>query len=109
MAEVRVAEDAGPAVLDGFDVIVDARSPSEFAEDHVPGAINLPVLTDAERHQVGAIYVQESRFKARRVGGAYVAANVGRYLETVMADWPASFMSIPKLAMSAAVSGRSGP
>ena len=42
-------------------MIVDARSPGEFAEDHVPGAINLPVLTDAERHEVGTIYVQESR------------------------------------------------
>jgi tRNA 2-selenouridine synthase len=94
MAEVKVAEDAGAEVLAGFDVIVDARSPSEFAEDHVPGAINLPVLTDAERHEVGTIYVQESRFKARRVGGAYVAANVGRYLDTVMADWPASFQPL---------------
>lgn len=91
MAEVKVAEDAAPATLAGFDVIIDARSPSEFAEDHAPGAINLPVLTDAERHEVGTIYVQESRFKARRIGGAYVAANVGRYLQTVMADWPASF------------------
>jgi tRNA 2-selenouridine synthase len=90
MAEVKVAEDADPEVLAGFDVIVDARSPSEFAEDHVPGAINLPVLTDAERHEVGTIYVQESRFMARRVGGAYVAANVGRYLRTVMQEWPAS-------------------
>ena len=94
MAEVKVAEDAGAAALAGFDVIVDARSPSEFAEDHVPGAINLPVLTDAERHEVGTIYVQESRFKARRIGGAYVAANVGRYLQTVMTDWPASFQPL---------------
>jgi tRNA 2-selenouridine synthase len=94
MAEVKVAEDAGPAALAGFDVIVDARTPSEFAEDHVPGAINLPVLTDAERHEVGAIYVQESRFRARRVGGAYVAANVGRYLQNEMADWPASIQPL---------------
>jgi tRNA 2-selenouridine synthase len=94
MAEVKVAEDAGPQALAGFDVIVDARSPAEFAEDHVPGAVNLPVLTDAERREVGTIYVQESRFKARRVGGAYVAANVGRYLETVMGDWPASFQPL---------------
>ena len=94
MAEVRVAEDAAPAVLAGFDVLVDARSPSEFAADHIPGAINLPVLTDAERHEVGTIYVQESRFKARRVGGAYVAANVGRYLQAEMADWPASFQPL---------------
>jgi len=94
MAEVKVAEDAGPEVLAGFDVIVDARTPSEFAEDHVPGAINLPVLSDAERHEVGTVYVQESRFKARRIGGAYVAANVGRYLQNEMADWPAAFQPL---------------
>ena len=90
MAEVTVAGDAEPATLGEYDVIVDARSPREFAEDHVPGAINLPVLTDAERAEVGTIYVQESRFKARRVGGAYVAKNVAGYLDTVMGDWPAS-------------------
>ncbi|HEY4029948.1 MAG TPA: rhodanese-like domain-containing protein, partial [Caulobacteraceae bacterium] len=94
MADVKVAEDAGAATLAGFDVIVDARSPSEFAEDHVPGAISLPVLTDAERREVGTIYVQESRFKARRVGGAYVARNVSRYLDTVMSDWPAAFQPL---------------
>jgi tRNA 2-selenouridine synthase len=90
MADVQVAGDAEPQTLGEFDVIVDARSPSEFAEDHVPGAINLPVLDDAQRAEVGTIYVQESRFKARRVGGAYVARNVARHIETVMADWPAS-------------------
>ena len=94
MAEVKVAGDAGASVLAGFDVIIDARSPSEFAEDHVPGAINLPVLTDAERHEVGTIYVQDSRFKARRIGGGYVARNVGRYLQSVMTDWPASFQPL---------------
>jgi tRNA 2-selenouridine synthase len=90
MAEVQVAPDAEPRTLGQFDMIVDARSPSEYALDHVPGAINLPVLDDAERAEVGTIYVQESRFKARRIGGAYVARNVARHLQTVMADWPAS-------------------
>jgi len=64
------------------------RSPGEFAIDHIPGALNMPVLSDAERAEVGTIYVQDSRFKARRVGGAYVARNVARHLETAMADWP---------------------
>jgi tRNA 2-selenouridine synthase len=90
MAEIRVAGDAEPETLAAFDVIVDVRTPAEFAADHVPGAINLPVLSDAERAEVGAIYVQESRFKARRLGGAYVARNVARHLQTAMADWPGS-------------------
>ena len=41
------------------DTIIDVRAPAEFAEDHLPGAINLPVLSDAERAKVGTIYVQD--------------------------------------------------
>jgi tRNA 2-selenouridine synthase len=37
----------------GFDLIIDARSPSEFDEDHLPGAINLPVVFDKEYAEVG--------------------------------------------------------
>lgn len=87
MADVRVAEDAEPTTLASFDVIVDARSPGEFAVDRIEGAVNLPVLNDAERAEVGTIYVQDSRFKARRVGAAYVARNVGRHLAMAMAEW----------------------
>ncbi len=65
----------------GFDAIIDARSPSEFAEDHIPGAINLPVLSDAERARVGKIYVQESAFTAKKIGAALVARNVATHLE----------------------------
>ncbi len=32
-----------------FDTIIDVRSPSEFANDHIIGAINCPVLSDKER------------------------------------------------------------
>ncbi|HUO22770.1 MAG TPA: tRNA 2-selenouridine(34) synthase MnmH [Caulobacteraceae bacterium] len=90
MPDVAVAKDARRQTLAGFDVIIDARSPGEFALDHIPGAINLPVLDDAQRAEVGRIYTQESRFDARRVGGAYVARNVARHLQTEMAAWPAS-------------------
>lgn len=91
MNPVTTLEDAEPGALAGFDYIVDARSPGEFALDHVPGAINLPVLSNEERAEVGTSYVQGSRFDARRIGGAYVARNVARHLETVMAHWtPAS-------------------
>jgi tRNA 2-selenouridine synthase len=86
-----VAPNADPATLARFDLLIDARSPSEFALDHVPGAVNLPVLSDAERAEVGTIYVQESRFKARRVGAAYVARNVAHHLETALGDRPGSF------------------
>ncbi|WP_316015574.1 tRNA 2-selenouridine(34) synthase MnmH [Roseobacter sp. HKCCA0434] len=74
-----------------FDEIIDARSPSEFAEDHLPGAINLPVLSDEERARVGAIYVQESRLEARKIGAALVARNVARHLDAHFHDKPGGY------------------
>ena len=87
--EVTEAVDAG--ALAGFDAILDVRSPGEFAEDHVPGAENLPVLDDAERAEVGTIYVQQSRFLARRIGAAHVARNIARHLEGALADRTGGF------------------
>ena len=70
----------------GFDTIIDVRSPAEWAEDHVPGAISLPVLDNDERALVGTIYKQESPFKARKVGGALVAKNAAAHLQGPLAD-----------------------
>jgi len=70
----------------GFDTIIDVRSPAEFAEDHVPGAINLPALSNKERAEVGTIYVQDAPFKARKIGAALVARNVAAHLEGPLAD-----------------------
>ncbi len=69
-----------------FDQIIDARSPAEFAEDHIPGAVNMPSLSNDERAVVGTIYVQESRFKARKIGAAMVARNIAAHLEGPLAD-----------------------
>jgi tRNA 2-selenouridine synthase len=81
---IEILNTADLASLAVFDAIIDVRSPGEFALDHAPGAINLPVLSDAERAEVGTIYVQEDRFKARRVGAAYIARNVGHHLQTAL-------------------------
>jgi tRNA 2-selenouridine synthase len=86
MPDIAAIDRADPEALAAFDAVIDVRSPAEFAEDHVPGAINLPVLDDAERARVGTIYVQESRFLARRIGAALVARNVAHHLETALAD-----------------------
>ena len=67
---------------------IDVRSPSEFAEDHVPGAANHPVLDDAERARVGTLHAQESAFAARRVGAALVSRNIAGLLENAFADRP---------------------
>ncbi len=70
------------------DTLIDVRAPSEFAEDHLPGAINLPVLSDEERARVGTIYTQESAFDARKIGAALVARNAARHLEGPLANKP---------------------
>jgi tRNA 2-selenouridine synthase len=72
---------AAASELDGWDEIIDARSPGEFAEDHVPGAINLPVLDDAERARIGTLHKQVSGFAAKKAGAALVARNVALHLE----------------------------
>ncbi len=72
-----------------FDAVIDVRSPSEFAEDHIPGALNCPVLDDEERRRVGTLYKQVSPFEARKVGAALVSRNIARHRET-------HFLSKPK-------------
>ncbi len=74
-----------------FDTIIDVRSPAEFAEDHMPGAINLPVLNNEERARVGTIYVQQSPFLARKLGAALVFRNAAGHIEDHLShhegDW----------------------
>lgn len=94
MARIQLLETADAASLAAFDAVIDVRSPGEFAEDHPPGAINLPVLSDAERAEVGTIYVQDSPFRANRIGAAYVARNIARHLETALADQPPAFQPL---------------
>jgi tRNA 2-selenouridine synthase len=72
----------------GFDDIIDARAPAEYAEDHLPGAISLPVLSDAERAEVGTIYKQVTPFTAKKLGAALVARNVATHLLGPLADKP---------------------
>lgn len=69
----------------GFDTLIDVRAPAEFAEDHIPSAINLPVLSDEERARVGTMYKQVSPFDARKLGAALVAANAARHLQGPLA------------------------
>jgi tRNA 2-selenouridine synthase len=68
-----------------FDTVIDCRSPAEYAEDHIPGAISAPVLDDAERATVGTLYKQASPFEAKKLGAALVAQNVARHVQTLFA------------------------
>ncbi len=65
----------------GFDTVIDVRSPAEFAEDHIPGAINLPALSNAQRAKVGTIYKQISPFDGRKTGAGMVIRNVADHID----------------------------
>lgn len=78
----------------GADTLIDVRSPAEFAEDHIPGAINLPALSNDERAAVGTMYVQDSAFKARKIGAALVARNVADHLDGPLAGKDGSWQPI---------------
>jgi tRNA 2-selenouridine synthase len=74
--------------LDQFDHIIDVRSPAEFALDHVPGAINCPVLDDAERVRIGTMYKQVNPFEAKKIGAALIAKNIAHHIEHQFAQHP---------------------
>ena len=76
--------------LEGTDMIIDVRSPSEFGIDHIPGAINLPVLSDREHAIVGKTH-KDSHFDARKIGAAFVAANISDHLNGPLRDKPNDF------------------
>ncbi|HEV7412265.1 MAG TPA: tRNA 2-selenouridine(34) synthase MnmH [Casimicrobiaceae bacterium] len=79
----RVDVDTLPAHPDRIDV----RSPAEFADDHIPGARNHPVLDDDERARIGIMHAA-SPFEARRLGAALAARNIAKMLETAFAEQP---------------------
>ncbi len=76
------------AQLAEFETVIDARSPAEFADDHIPGAISCPVLSDEERARVGTLYKQVSPFAAKKLGATLVARNIAQHLETLFIDKP---------------------
>ncbi|MFP6899138.1 MAG: tRNA 2-selenouridine(34) synthase MnmH [Roseibacillus sp.] len=73
-----------PLDLSEFDDIIDVRTPLEFAEDHLPGALNLPVLNNEQRVEVGTLY-KEATFEARRLGARYASESIARHLEGELA------------------------
>lgn len=75
-----------PHPLEEFSSIVDVRTPDEYAEDHLPGAVNLPVLTNEERIEVGTLYKRDS-FAARILGARYISLNAANHLETLKEQW----------------------
>jgi tRNA 2-selenouridine synthase len=81
MAISRITADQAIARLEGFDAVIDARSQSEFAEDHLPRAVNWPTLADAERAAIGTTDKQLSAFEARKRGAVIAARNIAAHIE----------------------------
>ena len=79
------------AQVGDFDAIIDARSPSEYAEDHLPHSLGMPVLSDEERARVGTLYKQVSAFEAKKLGAALVSRNIADHVERHLMDKPKSW------------------
>lgn len=74
-----------------YDMIIDVRSESEFAEDHIPGAVSMPVLNDRERDEIGTMYKQVGAFEAKRRGATLVARNIAAHIDTHLGAAPRHF------------------
>ena len=76
------------ARLHEFDMVIDARSPGEFDEDHLPHAVNWPTLNNEERRDIGTLYKQVNAFEAKKRGAAIAARNIATHIERAVIDKP---------------------
>lgn len=87
---MRSTGQASIEQLGEFDIIIDVRTPAEFAEDHIPGAVNFPVLSNEERVRIGTLH-KESSFEAKKIGAALIARNIADHIENNWLDKPRSW------------------
>lgn len=69
-----------------YDLIIDARSPREYAEDHIPGALNWPVVFDEEYAEVGTLH-RTDRMAAYQLGVRYALTNMSKRIEQDLKDY----------------------
>jgi tRNA 2-selenouridine synthase len=62
-------------------ILVDVRSPGEFAEGSIPGSVNVPLFSDEERAMIGTIYKQDSPAAARRMAMLTVSPKIPQIVE----------------------------
>lgn len=65
--------------------ILDVRSPGEFCVGHIPGAINVPLFSDAQRAEVGTAYRHQGRAVAIKLGVQFVSAKLPELIEAGVA------------------------
>ena len=88
--ELTVSLDKALALRDQGALLVDTRTPAEFAEGSIPGAVNVPIFSDAERAEVGTLYKCQGRQAARRLGVRLVSPKIPELIEQVEAAWGAA-------------------
>ncbi len=64
-------------------VFIDVRAPVEFSQDHIPGALNLPVFNDEERALVGTMYRMQGQESAILKGTEIAGSKIGNMVETI--------------------------
>jgi len=82
-AAVAVPRISAAEAVDGSYVLVDVRSPREYAEGHTPGALSLPLLDDEQRAAVGLIYKTRGAQQARLMAMDLVSADLPSYLRAL--------------------------
>lgn len=68
--------------------LLDVRSPGEFAQGHIPGALNLPLFSNEERALVGTCYKQEGRSAAVELGLGLVGPKLVEFVQWAKAQAP---------------------
>lgn len=80
--------------VDAFDDILDVRSPAEYADDHIPNAISVPVLNNEERAHIGTLFSKVSPFEAKKQGAVLIARNIARHVEESFSHHPKSWQPL---------------
>ena len=94
MSLEKISAEQALTTLGNFSDVIDARSEGEFAEDHLPGAINWPSLHDDERKIVGTQYKQINAFEAKKLGAALVAKNIAAHIERDVISKPRDWLPL---------------
>ena len=87
---IRTTDWLAGAHVGGYSVVIDVRTPAEWEEDHVPGSVNMPVLSHEQRHDVGLLHKQ-SAFEGRKLGAALISRNIADIVEREFMDKPRDY------------------
>jgi len=81
-----LATPLAPQPFSSYALVIDARSPREYAEDHVPGAVNLPVVDNDEYAEVGTLHRTDPH-AAYMIGVEYSLQNIASHLKPLISRY----------------------